>query len=292
MIPERMASPTGPVPWHHPRGGPRLAALLLVMVSGCSELPARGRGTAAYEVVVRTTDFAFRAPDTIPAGLTRLRLFNEGRERHHVQLVRLEAGRTAEELRDSLGAGEALPSWVTLVGGPNVPPPGSPSEVVVSLAPGSYVMLCFISSADGVPHLAKGMLRKLSVVPGPALNQPEPRADTRLTLNDFGFVLTPELKAGRRTIRVENSGPQPHEVLFARLAPGKTVGDVLGWLKQREGPPPGETYGGAAALQPDQVNFLTAEFPPGEYALLCFVPDSGDGRPHVAHGMVRQITVR
>jgi hypothetical protein len=29
----------------------------------------------------------------------------------------------------------------------------------------------------------------------------------------------------------------------------------------------------------------------GEYVLLCFVPDSGDGRPHVAHGMVRRLRV-
>jgi hypothetical protein len=81
-------------------------------------------------------------------------------------------------------------------------------------------------------------------------------------------------------------------VVLARLAPGKTLADVLSWLKHREGPPPGEAYGGTVALQAGQVNFVTVEFPRGEYVLLCFVPDSSDGRPHVAHGMVRQISVQ
>jgi hypothetical protein len=268
-----------------------LPALLPVLLGACADLTARPRPGAAHEVLVTTTDFSFHAPDTIPAGLTRIRLFNKGSERHHVQLARLEDGRTMAELRDTLTAGAGLPSWVTFVGGPNTPAPGAPSEVIVSLTPGSYAMLCFISSADGVPHLAKGMIRNLQVTPAPARNQPDPQADARLTLNDFGFELTPGLKAGRRTIRVENSGPQPHEVTLARLAPGKKLVDLLSWLKHREGPPPGETYGGTLALQAGQVNFVTADFSRGEYALLCFVPDSGDGRPHVAHGMVRQISV-
>jgi hypothetical protein len=268
-----------------------LPPLLPVLLGACAELTARGRPGVAHEVVVTTTDFSFRAPDTIPAGLTRVRLFNQGREPHHVQLVRLNDGRTIGELRNSLTAGADLPSWVTFVGGPNEPAPGASSEVIVSLTPGSYAMLCFIPSADGVPHLAKGMIRGLRVAPAPIRGQREPEADARLTLNDYGFELTPALKAGRRTIRVENVGPQPHEVVFGRLTPGKTIADVLSWLERRDGPPPGEPFGGTVALQKGQVNFVTAEFSRGEYVLLCFVPDSGDGRPHVAHGMVRRIRV-
>lgn len=292
MTPERLTPATNTAGRHPPRHRLGLAALLLVPLSACSELPARSLPMALHDVVVTTTDFSFRAPDTIPAGLTRIRLLNEGSEPHHVQLVRLADGRTIEELRDSLTAGDHHLSWVTFVGGPNVPAPGAPSEVVVSLPPGSYAMLCFVSSPDGVPHLAKGMLRELSVVSAGAASQPEPQADVRLTLNDFGFGFTPELTAGRHTIRVENSGPQPHEAIFTRLAPGKTMADVVSWLKRREGPPPGETYGGTVVLEEGQVNFFTADFPRGEYVLLCFVPDSGDGKTHLAHGMIRQISVR
>jgi hypothetical protein len=90
---------------------------------------------------------------------------------------------------------------------------------------------------------------------------------------------------------VENRGPPPHEVVLVRLRPGKTAGDVLAWFKTREGPPPGEPFGGTVALSTGQVNYVTADFTRGDYALLCFVPDAGDGRRHVAHGMVSQIRV-
>lgn len=265
-------------------------ALLLVPLAACSDGAGRAADPPLMSVIA--SDFSFRAPDTIAAGLIRVRMTNAGRERHHVQLARLERGHTVTELGDSLAASKRLPSWVTLVGGPNVPPSGAPSEVMVRLEPGSYALLCFISSADGIPHRAKGMLRRLAVVPNGAPDRAEPRADVRLTLQDYDFAFTPWLTTGRRTIRVENSGPQPHEAIFVRLAPGKTVGDVLTWLKRRDGPPPGETFGGTAALQQGGVNFVTADFAPGDYALLCFVPDSGDARPHVAHGMVHQFSVR
>ena len=40
------------------------------------------------------------------------------------------------------------------------------------------------------------------------------------------------------------------------------------------------------------VNYVTADFPPGEYALICLLPDAKDGRPHFMHGMMQHLTVR
>ena len=54
-----------------------------------------------------------------------------------------------------------------------------------------------------------------------------------MVLLDYEFGMTPSLTAGRRTIKVENRGPQPHEVDFVRLQPGKTAADVLAWLKTK-----------------------------------------------------------
>jgi len=59
-----------------------------------------------------------------------------------------------------------------------------------------------------------------------------------------------------------------------------------------QGPPPGQPIGGVAPLGRGQSNDLVVDLAPGEYGLFCFVPDAKDGKPHVAHGMLRQITVR
>jgi hypothetical protein len=247
------------------------------------------------DVAVTATEYAFRAPDTVPAGLIRFRFRSEGRELHHMQIVRLADGYTLRELLDRMAAGELSPPWVTFVGGPSVPPPGGAAEVTLDLAPGHYALLCFVPAHDAVPHLAKGMLRPLTVVP--AAGEPlrpasrRPRADAHLVLDDYSFTLAPELRAGRRTIRVENAAAQPHELFLVRLPPGGSAEAVLRWFERREGPPPFEPAGGAMALGPGVVNFVTAELTAGRYALICFVPDAADGRSHVAHGMVREIRV-
>ncbi len=79
-------------------------------------------------------------------------------------------------------------------------------------------------------------------------------------------------------------------ILF-RLAAGKTPDDVLNWASRLGGPLPGELKGVTTSMAPGGANFMAGELAPGEYALLCFVPDAGDQRPGVAHGMVRRVRV-
>lgn len=278
-----------------------LAAATVFINAACTvdEAEQRQRGEAFAQtpapaptlVSVTTTDYAFAAPATIPAGLTTIRLVNQGKEMHHVQVVRLDDGHTMEELMQAAGAHGPIPGWVHFVGGPNVPGPGSFTEATMDLKPGSYALVCFIPSPDGVPHLMKGMVKPLTVQPAESRAE-APVADVRMTLRDYAFEITPEIAAGRRTIRVENAAAQPHEVAVMRLAPGKTAQDVMAWMQTQAGPPPMTLMGGTSLLSTGEANTITAEFEPGEYALFCFVPDAKDGKPHIAHGMVRQLTVR
>jgi uncharacterized cupredoxin-like copper-binding protein len=185
-----------------------------------------------------------------------------------------------------------MPEWMHAVGGPNTPRPGGgESEVTLDLPAGEYALLCVIPSKNGVPHFALGMMQRLTVTE-PAAPRPALTADVEMTLNDYGFATSAPIAAGRRTIRVRNAGPQPHEVIMVRLAPGKTPADVLAFIESGQGDPPGEPVGGTTMLASGEENYVTGDFAAGEYALLCLIPDRGDGRPHVAHGMVRQVTVQ
>jgi len=253
---------------------------------------ASASDTPPRELVVTTADFAFDAPDTIESGWVRVRLFNRGTEPHHVQLVRLGGGHTLQELLDQMKEGNVAPAWATFFGGPNVPKPGTTSDIAVELPPGNYAMLCFIRSGDHVQHLAKGMTRLLTVIPTWKPHGRQPVEDGRLILNDFSFSLTQGLRPGRQTIRVENAGPQPHEVVVIRLLPGKTTAEALAWARKRVGPSPFEFAGGTLALSPGGENFLTLDLVPGNYVLVCFVPDVDDGKPHLAHGMIRELSVK
>jgi hypothetical protein len=98
--------------------------------------------------------------------------------------------------------------------------------------------------------------------------------------------------AGRHIIRFTKSAAQSHEAVFLKLAPGKTPMDLVAWLEKQEGPPPAAPYGGITGIAKGVENTVEITFEPGEYGLICFVPDHEDGKPHFAHGMVQQFAVR
>src|SRR5262245_7633850 len=71
------------------------------------------------EVAVVASDYKFEAPDTISSGLTTFKLVNKGTELHHMQLVRLDSGKTFADVPAALAAQGPPPKWLTLLGGPN-----------------------------------------------------------------------------------------------------------------------------------------------------------------------------
>lgn len=264
----------------------------------CSRPASRAAGPNV--VTITATDYAFGAPDTIPAGLTTLRLVNHGKELHHASLVRLGEGKTMADFEAGLAAAmkdhTPPPAWISFVGGPNAVTLGDTAIATESLAPGSYVLACWIPSADGVPHIMKGMLHAIAVVAAaaPAASAaPEPATDVSIKLTDYDFVLDRPLTAGTHAVSVENAGAQAHEVVITALTPGKTLQDFLAWEQGGEkGPlPTGRWLGGVVGLDAGGHAQFTAHFAPGDYLLLCFWPDAKDGKPHLMHGMAKQITV-
>jgi len=243
-------------------------------------------------VNVVAREYSFEAPTELPAGFTTFHLVNDGHEIHNIQLLKAQGGqgRTAGDLVQELQMGRQ-PDWATDVGGPNLAQPGGSANATFLLEPGEYVIVCPVKGADGKPHLAKGMARPLTVTREGARVAPEPTPDLTMTLVDYNFDLSKPLSAGPHTLRIVNNGEQPHEVLLVRLAPGKRAQDYATWYATRSGSAPGELLGGVSAIAPGRRATVTADFEPGDYALLCLIPDAGDGRPHVEHGMIREIRI-
>jgi hypothetical protein len=243
-------------------------------------------------ITVTATDYAFSAPDTIPAGLTEFRLQNRGTEMHHVMLIRLDAGKTMSDLFGAMKPDGPLPAWAHEAGGPNTPGPGGNSEAILRLVAGRYAMICVIPSADGKPHVMKGMAKEIVVTPAVSNTaNANVRINSTMTLLDYAFQLSQPLAAGKQTIRVKNGAAQAHEVVFVRLQPGKKPADVLAWMEKMEGPPPGMPIGGTTPMAKGEENIITLDLTPGEYGLVCFAPDAKDGKPHFMHGMVTQFTI-
>jgi hypothetical protein len=256
------------------------AALLL---AGCH--------SGANVVTVTAKDYSFEAPTEIPAGPTTFKLVNRGPSLHHIQLVKLDEGKTADDFVAALKAGGPPPRWASMAGGPNPPEPGSTTTTTVLLEPGNYAMICFIPTPEGIPHVMKGMAHPLRVTPSDRATAAEPAADLVVKLVDFDFQLSEPLKSGRHTLRVENGGAQPHELAIVQLKPGKSPMDFAEWGERQIGPAPGTLFGGVSGIMPGTHAFVAVDLPPGDYALICFVPEMKDGKPHFAHGMAKQVTV-
>ena len=269
---------------HHPGG------LSAVVASAPSRVTMRRDGIRV--VTVTAGDYAFTAPDSIPAGLTEIRLLNRGTEMHHVWLIRLDAGKTLQDLFGAMKGEGPLPAWARDVGGPNTPGPGGEASAILRLTAGRYAMICVIPSPDGKAHVMKGMAKEVVVTPAAStMANTNLRIASTMTLADFAFQFSQPLQPGRQMIRVRNSATQPHEVVIVRLQPGRKASDVLAWMEKMEGPPPGAPIGGTTPMAKGEENILTLDLVPGEYGLICFVPDAKDGKPHFMHGMVTELTI-
>ena len=291
-----------------------LSIALVAFLPACAsdrEAPRPNLAAAVPNVISLTaTEYAFAAPDTLPAGWTTFRLANHGEEVHYGHMVQLEAGRTVQELVDAYA--EAIrtsgprPKWMTRFGGPGGAAPGDSSSVTQYLEPGPYVWICPIEDSVGTPHFAMGEFKPFVVHaagPGSADRAAAPEAGMVVRLMDYSFAIDLPLQAGRHMIRVENAGVEPHDLVLMKLAPGKTVEDVRRWMNPERArrsddagePEPsladlGNVAGGIAAIAPGMQSFFEADFTAGEYVLICMAT-APDGRSHIEHGMIRQITV-
>ena len=279
----------------------RVALLAAVLFAACSKADNKPEAAAPPPppepnvVTFTAADFNYTGPDTIPAGVTTIRLVNNGTQPHHMFMVKLNEGKTVQDLMTAMQAPNAteMPSWAIESGGPNAAEPGRTIASTIPVEAGNYVIFCVIPGPDGVPHVAKGMTRNLTVVPAPAAAAiaAEPTADITMTLIDYGFQLSTPITAGRHTIKFDNAAAQAHEVVLVKLNPGTTIQQWIDAANKMTGPLPGQLMDGIAGMAPGRHGYATVDFTPGDYGLVCFAPDAKDGKPHFIHGMVQQFTV-
>jgi hypothetical protein len=247
--------------------------------------------SAPNEVTVHARDFAFDAPDEVPAGPTTFHLVNDGPGIHHMVIMRLDSGKTFADLQQAFQNPGPPPRWGVVVGGPDAPGPHAESNATVDLAPGNYALVCFVDVPGGVPHVAKGMLRALTVAPSSGLAAAPPKPDVTVAMSDYTFDLSGPLTSGHRVFLVRGLPGQPHELELFRLTRGKTATDMVNWVRNMKGPPPGQPLGGAAPVAAGTPVYFSVDLTPGTYVMVCFMPDATDGKPHFVHGMSKTIEV-
>ena len=115
-------------------------------------------------------------------------------------------------------------------------------------------------------------------------------SDITVTLRDYQFDFSQPLTAGKHTLKIVTAPGQPHEFTFFQLMPGKTAADISKYVEGgMQGPPPATPIGGVAGVAAGIPSYYEVDLKPGDYAIVCFLEDAKDGKPHFVHGMIQQI---
>ena len=176
-----------------------------------------------HQMTVVATDYKFDAPDEVPSGMMTIHLVDNGAEMHHVAFVKLNDGKTVADIEQAMKTQGPMPSWAVDYGGVNPPHPGRRHghDHARCSSRGTTRSLCFVPSADGTPHFAKGMVRPLTVTASSDASAPAPVADIDMTLNDYSFTTSKPITAGSTRSR-SRTMPRSHtRCVLARLAPGQ-----------------------------------------------------------------------
>jgi hypothetical protein len=115
-------------------------------------------------LTVSLKDFMFEMPDSLPAGRIVIKVMNLGPEPHEFNILRLEDGKTVEDVKAFLSGAGGPPPFAP-VGGMNGLDVGLSGYAELELAPGNYVAICNIPSpkGNGAPHFMLGMVQGFTV---------------------------------------------------------------------------------------------------------------------------------
>jgi hypothetical protein len=99
------------------------------------------------------------------------------------------------------------------------------------------------------------------------------------------------LRPGQRTVQVENIGARPHEVIFGRLKPGKTVADAQRWNRHGAGEAPFVYLGGITPMSSGVTTQTRLVLQSGEHVVLCPMRAEGGTAADNGRGVIASFRV-
>ncbi len=117
---------------------------------------------------ISAIDFAFRGATTLHNG-TIVRFANRGYVVHMINFGRLNAGADPKQVIKTLRTGtdaqlNKLPVSGNFAFGMGPAMRGAAQQMTLHAAPGTYVVVCFMDTQSGVPHIRLGMERIIHIV--------------------------------------------------------------------------------------------------------------------------------
>jgi hypothetical protein len=272
-------------------------ATLVVGVAACGGDDGGEPTVIPIEVAPAGDGFELTVPESVEAGLVRLELQIGTEDDAEAQLLRLADGHTIDEALAAIASEDGkIPDWLTAEGGVGTIAPGASGAVELVLEEGTYhVIDTSEPEGDDVQsHAESGATATLEVTSGDD-DADLPDVDASIEMADFEFV-TDGLQTGTNRFLLRNTGEELHHTLIVPINEGATFEEVKQYMTSEEsdsGPPPVdfESLQATTVLDAGREQIDQLELEAGRYALVCFLTNRAGGPPHVALGMVSELTI-
>lgn len=263
------------------------AALATAVLAACGD--DEGDQSLTFTLSGDGKASTFTAPESAEPGVAEITLENEGEKAGDLQLIRVEGDRSPEEVVEGLGKamkGQAFPEWFFAAGGTGPVEAGESETVTQVLRPGTYYAF---DTEGGAPPSAEDAV---SLEVSGEESDETVEADATISAFDYGFK-GEGLSAGSNEVAFENTGDEPHHIVYMPLKGDATADDVETFFKTEKGKPPfdEEESSNTAVIEGDEAQVVDLELEKGRYVLLCFITDRKGGPPHVAKGMIDEVEV-
>jgi hypothetical protein len=263
-----------------------------LLAAGCGSSDEDSATTLKMSISEQGKSATFKAPKTAESGLVDVKLTNNGKQPHGLQLIRYTGGHTMDDVLKELGKNsDVIPPWAKLDGGIGSVAGGKTGSATINLPEGNYVLVDAAALGGGGPPATAGI--KLSG--GSSGSLPDtPGQITAATAghDEFKWEIS-GLTSGTNRITFTSKGKDT--VHFVLAAPVKGKAPALSQIKKdfaSNGPPPAylDTTGIQSTAILDGGLSQTASLDlkkPGQYIFFCPLTDrDGKGKPHDQEGLL------
>lgn len=266
----------------------------------------------------------FEAPDSTLSGFNTFKFSNESSMIHFFILAKLPRGKGIEDHQSFLAPvfqnivdqingkefsepelGLNWPEWFSevsyLSGGPGLLSPGQTAEISFYLAPGTYVMECYVKT-NGIAHSYNpipevyGMAHELIVTTDTTIIKP-PKANIKVNISTekgYEFEGTPSL--GKNIVEVNFISQKTygnflgHDIHLVELTDSTDFEKVIKWMNWAspnglETPAPAKFLGGANEMVAGSTAYFSVNLTKGKYAWISEIP-----QPR-SHNMLKEFTI-
>jgi len=262
--------------------------------------------TQTYDITMSTAQ-EFSAPSRVTAGWVTFRVGSADSDYHGLEIARVNPGHTLDEVINDLQMGlgtdhaaeaqgaRQLVRDGTLMGGV-VTSSYAPMEATLPLTPGTYYMFDFAEFDQATPvnvHTLR-VVGHMNWAGMPAFD-----SVVGMYMDPAGMpaFAAPTDFSATGSFLVYGQGDELHEATFRPTKPGTTdqyISDFYTALDAGlpHGPSPWtDAQHGFNAMSPGQFAVFHLDLPPGDYALICYVPSDETGYPHSHMGMHQMVTL-